>query len=152
MAHDEVGQKIGVSMAIETTPSTPANAAVQQGWVFVLMEEKRLRQLLLTLLSQAGYVLLGCASLAEAEPILRQQAAPSLILLDGSGASEAAVREQLRHIARLLPTGTPCKVIVFSLAHPLPRLQQLPGVDAVIARPFDLGQVLAAVEKLMQAA
>src|SRR5579871_2372781 len=69
----EWGRRLGVSMAIETTPSTPANAAVQQGWVFVLMEEKRLRQLLLTVLSQAGYVLLGCASLAEAEPIRRQR-------------------------------------------------------------------------------
>ncbi len=139
-------------MAIETTPSTPANAAVQQGWVLVLMEERRLRQLLLTVLSRAGYVLLGCASLAEAEPILRQQAAPSLTLLDGSGASEAAVREQLHHIASILPAGAMCRVIVFSLAHPLPRLQRLPGVDAVIARPFDLVQVLAEVEKLMQAA
>lgn len=148
----EWGRRLGVSMAIETTPSTPANAAVQQGWVLVLMEERRLRQLLLTVLSRAGYVLLGCASLAEAEPILRQQTAPSLLLLDGSGASEVAVREQLHQIARLLPAGAMCRVIVFSLAHPLPRLQRLPGVDAVIARPFDLVQVLAEVEKLMQAA
>ena len=148
-----MGQKIGGEhMAIETIPPTPASAAAQQGWVLVLMDERRLRQLLLTVLSQAGYVLLGCASLAEAEPILRQQTAPNLILLDGSSASEAAVREQLHHIARLLPAGATCKVIVFSLAHPLPRLQRLPGVDAVIARPFDLVQVLAAVEKLMQAA
>ncbi len=137
-------------MAIERLPSTGPAAASKLGWVLVIVREQRLRQLLLTVLSQAGYALLGCATLEEAGQVLAQRSAPRLILFDGAEASEAKLREQIQQIASSLPPRASCRVIVFSLAHPQPRLQELPGVDALIARPFDLTYVLNKVEALMQ--
>jgi DNA-binding response OmpR family regulator len=136
-------------MALERVPSITPEAATHQGWVLVLVSEPRLRQLLLTVLSQAGYALLGCATLAEARYILAQRSAPRLILFDGASASEARLREQIQEITALLAPGSSCRVIVFSLAHPQPRLQALPGVDALIARPFDLTTMLDKVAALL---
>lgn len=138
-------------MAIERLPFIGMGAASKQGWVLVIAREPRLRQLLLAVLSRAGYVLLGYATLAEAEQVLAQHSAPRLILFDGDEASEARLREQLIQIEMSLAPGTLCRIIVFSLAHPQPRLQALPGVDALIARPFDLVRVLEKVEEFMQA-
>jgi DNA-binding response OmpR family regulator len=138
-------------MAIETAPFTGTGAASKQGWVLIIAREQRLRQLLLTVLSRAGYALLGCSTLAEAGHVLGQRSAPRLILFDGAEASEERLREQLHQIEAALAPGASCRVIVFSLSHPQPRLQALPGVDALIARPFDLTQVLNNVEALMQA-
>lgn len=138
-------------MAIEPFLSTgSAGAAAKQGWILVIVREYRLRQLLLAVLGRAGYALLGCATLAEAGHVLGQRGAPRLILLDGAEASEAMLREQLQQIGRYLASGARCRLIVFSLAHPQPRLHALPGVDALIARPFDLAAVLDKVEALMQ--
>ncbi len=139
-------------MALETNLPEARKAASKQGWVLVLVREERLRQLLLTILRQAGYALLGCSTLAEAGQVLRQQVAPSLILFDGAEASEETLCDQLQQIVAYLSPGKKCRVIVFSLAHPQPRRQQLPGVDALIARPFDLTQVLDQIETLMRAA
>ncbi len=138
-------------MAIENASSIKTMSALKQGWVLVLVREQRLRQLLLTILSRAGYALLGCATLDEVRQVLAQRSAPSLILLDGAEASEASLREQIHQIEVLLAPGASCRVIVFSLAHPQPRIHHLPGVDAVIARPFDLTQVLDKVASLTQA-
>ena len=138
-------------MAIETFSSAEQSAASRQGWILVMVREQRLRQLLLTLLSRNGYVLLGCPTAAEARQIFRQRTAPRLILLDGAEASEASLREQLHQIKESLAPAATCHVIILSLAHPQPRLQRLPGVDAIIARPFDLTDVLSKVETLMQA-
>lgn len=138
-------------MTIITPSSHGAEALPNQGWLLVLVREPRLRQLLLTVLSHAGYVLLGCSTLAEATTILARRSAPQLILLDGAEASEAKLREQIHQLEDALPPEGSCRVIVFSLAHPLPRLQELPGVDALIARPFDLTKVLDQVARLMQA-
>jgi CheY-like chemotaxis protein len=137
-------------MALETFPSSGLKAAANQGWVLIIVREQRLRYLLLTVLSRAGYILLGCSTLAEARRVLEQRSAPTLILFDGAEASEEMLRDQLQQIEASLSPGTRCRVIVFSLAHPQPRLQQLPGVDALIARPFDLIQVLDKVESLIQ--
>ncbi len=137
-------------MVFERLSSSIQKAAPKQGWILVLVREQHLRQLLLAVLSQAGYALLGCATLAEARQVLGQRSAPRLILFDGAAASEARLREYLHQIASLLAPGASCRVIVFSLSHPLPRLQQLPGVDVVIARPFDLAALLDKVEALMQ--
>lgn len=138
-------------MALESIPFIRAGSASKQGWILVLAREPRLRQLLLTVLSWAGYALLGCATLAQAGPLLSQRSAPRLILFDGAAASEATLREHLHQLEGFLPPGARCRVLVFSLAHPLPRLQALAGVDALIARPFDLSQVLDQVDALMQA-
>ena len=138
-------------MALETLPSSGLDAAPKQGWVLVIVREQRLRYLLLTVLSRAGYSLLGCSTLAEARRVLEQQSAPTLILFDGAEASEERLREQIQQLETSLAPGTTCRVIVFSLAHPQPRLQQLPGVDALIARPFDLTHILDKVGSLFQA-
>ncbi len=138
-------------MAIESVPSIGIRSASKQGWVLVIAREQRLRQLLLAVLGRAGYALLGYATLAEAQQALVQRDYPRLILFDGDEASEARLREQIHQIKASLPPGANCRVIVFSLAHPQPRLQELPGVDALIARPFDLMHVLDKVEALMQA-
>lgn len=137
-------------MALEQLASGKRKMVSKQGWVLVLVREPRLRQLLLAVLSQAGYALLGCATLAEARQVLDQHSPPRLLLFDGAEASEARLREQLQQIAGFLARGASCRVILFSLAHPLPRPQQLPGVDALIARPFDLSTVLDKVEALLQ--
>jgi CheY-like chemotaxis protein len=145
------GQEIGgAGMGLEQLASRKQKAVAKQGWILVLVREQRLRQLLLTVLSQAGYALLGCATLAEARQVLSQHSPPRLILFDGAEAGEARLREQLQQIAGFLAPGANCRVIVFSLAHPQPRLQQLPGVDALIARPFALARLLEKVEALMQ--
>lgn len=136
-------------MALDQLPSIGMEAGPEQGWVLVLVRERRLCQLLLAVLSRAGYALLGCATLAEATQVLRQRSAPRLLLFDGAEASEARLREQLQQIEGFLAPGASCRVIVFSLAHPQPRLQQLPGVDTLIARPFDLTFVLDSVGALM---
>ncbi len=151
IAQRRVGQEIGRAvMTIVTSPSTGKMAASNQGWVLVMVRELRLRQLLLTILSQAGYALIGCATLAESKPVVAQHGAPRLIILDGSSASEERLREQLQEIELLLPPGTSCRLAVLSLAHPLPRLHELPGVDALIAKPFELKEVLDNVAALMQ--
>ena len=136
-------------MALEAFPSSELDAAAKQGWVLVIVPEQRLRYLLLTVLSRAGYSLLGCSTLAEARLLLAQRSAPRLVLFDGAEASEERLRNQIQQIETSVP-GARCRVIVFSLAHPQPRLQQLPGVDAVIARPFDLTHMLDKVESLLQ--
>lgn len=138
-------------MALETFPSSWPDTAANQRWVLVMVRELRLRYLLLTVLNRAGYMVLGCSTLAEARSVLEQRSAPTLILFDGSEASEERLRDQIQQLEATLAKGTSCRVIVFSLAHPQPRLQQLPGVDAIIARPFDLTHVLEKVEALIQA-
>lgn len=138
-------------MALETFPSTGLEAASKRGWVLVLVREQRLRYLLLTVLSQAGYSVLGCATLTEARYALEQRRTPRLILLDGAEASEERLREQVQQLEAALVPGTKGRVLVFSLAHPQPRLQQLPGVDALLARPFDLTHLLEKVQALIQA-
>ena len=137
-------------MAIESIPSIRTDSASKQGWVLLIAREQRLRQLILAVLGQAGYALLGCATLAEAGQLLAQRSAPRLILLDGAEGDEASLREQIHQIKGYLSPGATCRLLVFSLAHPQPRLHALPGVDALIARPFDLAAVLKKVEALMQ--
>jgi AmiR/NasT family two-component response regulator len=137
-------------MTSEVFTSSGARVASNQGWVLVLVREQRLRQLLLTALNVAGYALLGCATLAEAAQVLGRRSAPRVILFDGAEASEEKLREQVRQIETALPSGSRCRLIVFSLTHPQPRLQALPGVDALIARPFNLHQVRDEVEVLMR--
>ncbi len=134
----------------EYCPTTPG-ALSTRGWVLVIVREQRLRQLLLTILSRAGYTLLGFPTLAQAEPILRLYSAPKVLLFDGAEAGEERLREQVHQIGSVLPPGIPCRMIAFSLAHPQPRLQYLPGVDALIARPFNLTQVLEKVQVYMAA-
>lgn len=136
-------------MALETFPSTGLKAASKQGWILVIVREQRLRYLLLTVLSQAGYILLGYSTLAEARHALEQRSTPMLILFDGAEAGEERLRDQIQQLEASLGPGTSCRVIVFSLAHPQPRLQQLPGVDALIARPFDLTHLLDKVQALI---
>lgn len=138
-------------MVLETFPSSGPDAAANQGWVLVIVREPRLRYLLLMVLSRARYIVLGCSTLAEASGVLAQRSAPTLILFDGSEASEERLRDQIQQLEAPLAKGTRCRVIVFSLAHPQPRVQQLPGADATIARPFDLTHVLEKVEALFQA-
>ncbi len=137
-------------MAVEESPSAKTEDASKQGWVLVLVREQRLRQLLLVVLGQAGYALLGCPTLADAGHILAQRSAPRLILFDGAEASEARLGEQIQQIASSLPSGASCRLMIFSLAHPQPRLQALPGVDMLIARPFDLPHLLEKVDALMR--
>jgi DNA-binding response OmpR family regulator len=117
----------------------------------VLVREQRLRYLLLTVLSQAGYMLLGDATPTEARHVLGQRTAPGLILFDGAEASEERLREQIQQLEASLASAARCRVLVFSLAHPQPRLQQLPGGDALLARPFDLTHLLAQVAALLHA-
>ena len=136
-------------MAIDHVPSIRNGSAITQGWVLLIVREQRLRQLLLAALGQAGYTLLGCATPAEAGHVLGQRSAPRLILFDGAEASEARLCEQLQQIDGHLAPEAHCQVIVFSLALPQPRLRELPGVDALIARPFGLAEVLDKVEALM---
>ncbi|HEU5368385.1 MAG TPA: hypothetical protein VFU69_07980 [Ktedonobacterales bacterium] len=136
-------------MTSEFFSSVGSRTASNQGWVLVLVREQRLRQLLLTTLNTAGYALLGCATLAEAAQVLERRSAPRVILFDGAEASEEKLQEQIHQIEAALPSGSSCRLIVFSLTHPLPRLQALPGADALIARPFNLNQVLDKVEALI---
>ena len=151
IAQRGVGQEIGrADMTIVTSPASGKGTASNQGWVLVIVRELRLRQLLLTILGQAGYALIGCATLAESKPVVAQHGAPRLIIFDGSSASEEKLREQLQEIELLLPPGTSCRLAVLSLAHPLPRLHELPGADALIAKPFELKEVLDKVAALMQ--
>src|SRR5579885_1737122 len=138
-------------MAIESVPSIGIGSASKQGWVLVIAREQRLRQLLLAVLGRAGYALLGYATLALAPQAVVLSYYLSVILFDLYEAGGGRLREQIHQIEASLPPGTNCRVIVFSLAHPQPRLQELPGVDALIARPFDLMHVLDKVEALMQA-
>jgi response regulator RpfG family c-di-GMP phosphodiesterase len=146
-----VGQQKGEArMALEGVPSIGTGSVSKQGWVLVIVRAPRLRQLLLTVLGRAGYTLLGCATLEEAGQVLAQRRPPRLILFDGAEASEARLGEQIHQIEASLPPGVRCRVIIFSLTHPQPRLQALPGVDALIARPFDLTQMLDKVEVLSQ--
>lgn len=137
-------------MAIESLPVSGPEIATRQGWVLVIAREPHLRRLLLAALSRAGYALLGCSTLMEAADVLRKNASPRLVLYDGGSASEETLREQIQQMAEALPPGASCRVMVFSLAHPQPRMFTLPGVDAVIARPFDLTQMLNRVGTLMQ--
>lgn len=83
-------------------------------------------------------------------PLLCLGSAPRLILFDGAEANEAQLGEQIQQIASSLPPGARCRLMVFSLAHPQPRLQALPGVDMLIARPFNLTHLLDEVDTLMQ--
>jgi CheY-like chemotaxis protein len=145
-----IGKKQEVEMVGEDSPPALSDQASHQGWILVLVREQRLRQLLLTVLGRAGYTVLGCATTAEAEQVFTHHKAPRLMLFDGAEASEALLREQVQQIERLLSPGERACLIVFSLAHPQPRLRLLPGVDALIARPFDLTSMLDKVEALLR--
>jgi hypothetical protein len=129
-------------MTILTSPLAGKTPAANQGWVLLMVRELRLRQLLLAVLGQSGYPLIGSATLAESKPLMAQHGAPGLIIFDGSSASEERLREQVHELEQALPPGTSCRLVVLSLAHPLPRLHELPGVDALIAKPFELKEVL----------
>jgi hypothetical protein len=57
----------GAGMTVENVAPIRTEYASKQGWVLVLVREQHLRQLLLVVLGQAGYMLLGCSTPAEAE-------------------------------------------------------------------------------------
>jgi CheY-like chemotaxis protein len=126
----------------EPSPSVPPVSAPRAGWLLVLGRQANVRTLLVTFLTQAGYPVVGCATFAEAEAAFTRQGAPALLLYDGEALSETALHERLQQLARLLPSASTYPVLLFSLAHPLPRSEQLPGSVTVVAQPFDLSQVL----------
>jgi len=137
-------------MVLESSLSMRIVTASKQGRVLVLVREQRLHQLLLLVLSQVGYTPLGCSTLTEAKQVLVQHSPPKLILYDGAETSEERLHEQVRQLGLSIPGGVKCRLIVFSLSHPQPRLPALPGVDIIIARPFDLTHLLDKVDALMQ--
>jgi CheY-like chemotaxis protein len=124
----------------QTVPLTTTTS--RGGWLLVLGRQANVRTLLVTFLTQAGYAVLGCATLAEAEVILAGQAAPALILVDGEAATEEGLYQSLQQLSTLLPPQTSCPVLLLSLAQPLPRSRFLPGTVRVLAQPFDLTDLL----------
>jgi hypothetical protein len=101
------------------------------------------------MLSLAGYAVLGCATLSEVEPVLRRLALPGIILYDEMEASEEALAQRLRQLSALLPQKAGCPLLILSAMHPLPRSRSLPGVTRVVAKPFNLAQVLHLVASYM---
>jgi DNA-binding response OmpR family regulator len=108
-----------------------------------------LRNLLQRVLGLEGYAVLGCATLSEAEPVLRRFAQPGLILFDEMEASEEGLAQRLRQISALLPPEAECPLLILSAMHPLPRSQTLPGVVRIVAKPFNLAQVVHLVASHM---
>jgi DNA-binding NtrC family response regulator len=136
-------------MTSEKLLTSGGTIAPSRGWVLVLASHTNLRNLLLRTLSLAGYAVLGCATLNEAEPILRRLALPGLILFDEMEASEEVLAQRLQQLSALLPPKAGCPLLILSAMHPLPRSQSLPGVVRVVAKPFNLAQVLHLVASYM---
>src|SRR5690348_1238360 len=68
------------------------------GWVLVIVRDQHLRQLLLSMLSLAGYAHQGWSTLAEAEQVLHEHASPKLMLLDGDATGETLLRALIQHL------------------------------------------------------
>lgn len=125
--------------------SVPGGLPPRERWLLVLGRQANVRTLLVTFLRQAGYRVVGYATLSEAEAALEGQATPALILFDGEAAPEGVLSVQLQQLSTLLPPTTSCPVLLLSLAHPPPRPEQLPGTVTVVAQPFDLTDLLRLV-------
>lgn len=130
-------------------PDSAVATALPRGWVLVLASNAHLRDLLLRMLGLAGYAVLGCATLSEAEPILRRFAQPGLILFDEMEASEAALAQRLQQLSTLLPPAAGCPLLILSAMHPLPRPHSLPGRVRVVAKPFNLAHLMTLVASQM---
>jgi DNA-binding response OmpR family regulator len=125
--------------------------AAQPGdWILVIGSYASLQNLLQYVLSMAGYAARGCATLGEAELLLRRFALPRLILLDVASATEEALPHHLRQLYTLLPHEQDlCPILVLSAMHPLPRPHMLPGRVRVVAKPFHLAHLMSVVADQM---
>lgn len=132
-------------MTSEKLPTSGGATTPSRGWILVLASHTHLRNLLLRVLSLAGYTVLGCATLGEAEPVLRRFAQPGLILFDEMEASEEALTQRLQQLSALLPPEAGCPLLILSAMHPLPRSQFLPGVVRIVAKPFNLAHLMSLV-------
>jgi DNA-binding response OmpR family regulator len=135
---DEGGAMIG-----EGLPTPDGATTLPVGWILVIASHAHMRDLLLRVLNMAGYTALGCATLDEAESVLRRSSLPHLILFDVAEASEEALPQRLQQLYTLLPLEeVMCPIVVLSAMHPSPRSQFLPGRVRVVAKPFNLAHLL----------
>lgn len=121
------------------------NSTGAHGWILLVGNYRPVRALLTQTLSMMGYTVLGCATLSEAESLLQKDAPPGLILFDEMEASEEALAQRVHQLRALLPSAARCSLLILSALHPTPRPQALPGAVQVVAKPFNLAQVLQAV-------
>jgi CheY-like chemotaxis protein len=137
-------------MTREELPTTEGVTARQGDWILVISNYAHVRNLLLRVLTLAGYTTLGCATLSEAQPTLRRFALPRLILFDVAAASEEALPHHLQQLYTLLsPEEDLCPILVLSAMHPTPRTQFLPGRVRVVAKPFNLAHLMSVVADQM---
>lgn len=120
-------------------------SVVTYGWILLVGSYQPVRALLTQTLSMMGYTVLGCATLSEAESLLQREDPPGLILFDEMEASEEALAQRVHQLRALLPSAARCSLLILSALHPTPRPQALPGAVQVVAKPFNLAQVLQAV-------
>lgn len=139
----------GSRMTGEELPVSGGTVYPQRGWVLVLASHTHLRGLLLQVLSRAGYVALGSATLSQAEPALRRFALPGLIIFDEMEANEEALALRVQQLTALLPLEAGCPLLILSAMHPLPRAKSLPGAARVVVKPFNLAHLLSLVSSLL---
>lgn len=136
-------------MTGEELPAAVVTTALPQGWILVLTSHAHTCNLLLQVLEYAGYTVLGCATLRDAETILRCAAQPGLILFDEMEASEEALAQRLQQLSAFLPPAAGCPLLILSAMHPLPRPHSLPGRVRVVAKPFNLAHLMSLVANYM---
>jgi CheY-like chemotaxis protein len=117
----------------------PANSASH---VLVIDDEPAIRRLIVHALEEEGYAAIGTAS-GSAGLAQAAEAMPSMVLLDLM-MPEMDGEETLRHL-RELPGGAELPVVLITAAFTI--ANEVKGVQGVLLKPFDIDDLLDAVER-----
>jgi DNA-binding response OmpR family regulator len=107
--------------------------------------DRRPRALVLAELVEAGYDVTAVETWNEAELLLRERSVrPSAVVFDLEGETNAEA--SLVTLARLVPVSQ-CLVLVSAATPRAEKVRSL-GFEHVLARPYSVGDVVCAVERL----
>lgn len=117
------------------------------GWILVVDDDPAILDVIVQVLNFEGHHAEGCRNGQEALDILRE-ATPSLILLDLWMPKMNGW--EFRHQQLKTPEVADIPVVLLSAGGNLPQHAEDLHAAAIIAKPFDLGQLLTTVEEVIR--
>jgi two-component system OmpR family response regulator len=114
--------------------------------ILVVEDDEGLRETLAEVMADEGHEVRSAAHGAEALDRLREWV-PDLIVLDVMMPTMDAF--EFRGLQRLLPDAAGARVLVLSAARDIGAAAARLGADAWLTKPFALGDVIEAVERLL---